>query len=100
MLVSLMGSSFLSEVDHTSILRTGLSTRYRCALDWLRALGSCPREAGWSAATLCPGPNRRFRQYSTMSAMEDKPDGRETRPALPHLTRSGHLRAKVTLSRF
>src|SRR5213594_4280454 len=53
-----MGSSVLSEVDDTSILRTGLSTGYWRPLNWLRPPGSCPRAAGWSAATLCPGPKR------------------------------------------
>src|SRR5262249_47963453 len=53
-----MESSILSEVDDTSILRTGLSTCYWCPLDWLRPLGSCPRAAGWSAATLCIGTFR------------------------------------------
>src|SRR6267142_3528196 len=53
-----MGSSVLSEVDDTSILRTGLSTCYWRPLNWLRPLGSCPRAAGWSAATLCIGPSR------------------------------------------
>src|SRR5437867_3434771 len=32
-----MGSSVLSEVDDTSILRTGLSTRYCRSLNWLPA---------------------------------------------------------------
>ena len=36
-LVSLMGSSFLSEVCDTSILRAGLSTHYWGPLSWLRA---------------------------------------------------------------
>ena len=53
--VPLMGNSILSEVDVTSILRTGLSTCYWLSLNWLRPLGSCPRAAGWSAATLCFG---------------------------------------------
>jgi hypothetical protein len=30
-----------------------LPPRYRCRLDW--SLGSCPRAAGWSAATSCYG---------------------------------------------
>ena len=34
MLVSLMGSSFLSEVDDTSILRTGALHRYHYPLTW------------------------------------------------------------------
>ena len=37
MLVSLMGSSFLSEVDDTSILRTGALHRYHYPLTWLSA---------------------------------------------------------------
>src|SRR6476620_11663689 len=55
-----MGSSILSEVDDTSILRTRLSTCYWLPLNWPRPLGSCPRAAGWSAATLCFGPSRHF----------------------------------------
>jgi hypothetical protein len=54
MLVSLIGSSFLSEVERPSILRTGVpfapSLFNRVAT---RPLGSCPREAGWSGATSC-----------------------------------------------
>jgi hypothetical protein len=34
-LVSLMGSSFLSELDDTSILRTGALHRYHYPLAWL-----------------------------------------------------------------
>src|SRR5262249_52418509 len=69
-LVSLMGSSVLSEVDDTSILRTGLSIGYGRPLNWLPPLGSCPRAAGWSAATLCPGPSRTLRDLRFMSAVE------------------------------
>jgi hypothetical protein len=36
-LVWLMGSSFLSEVDDTSILRTGALHRYHYPLTWLPA---------------------------------------------------------------
>jgi len=50
-----MESSILSEVDDTSILRTGLPSRYACPLNWLPASRLAPRAAGWSAATLCPG---------------------------------------------
>src|SRR5882757_7668060 len=50
-----MGNSILSEVDNTSISGRGSQTRQRCPLSWLRSLGSCPRAAGWSAATLCSG---------------------------------------------
>src|SRR5215469_13757289 len=66
-LVSLMESSFLSEVHDTSILRTGalhcyhyytLSTGYR-------PLGSCPRAAGWSAAT------SRFDPSETLACRRD-----------------------------
>jgi len=51
-----MGSSILGKVDDTSILRTRLSSGYWDPPDWLRSIGSCPRAAGWSAATLCCGP--------------------------------------------
>src|SRR6266446_2140118 len=50
-----MESSILSEVDDTSILRTGLPRRYACPLNWLPASRLLPRAAGWSAATLCFG---------------------------------------------
>src|SRR5262249_26956269 len=53
----LIESSILSEVDDTAILRTGLSTPLLLILSTgYRPLGSCPRAAGWSAATLCSGP--------------------------------------------
>ena len=55
MLVSLMGGSILCEVPETpSILRTELSSA-SAILDY-RSLDSCPRTAGWSAATLCVDP--------------------------------------------
>jgi hypothetical protein len=57
-LVSLMGSSILSEGCNTSILRTGLSSATTILSTGYRPLGSCSRAAGWSAATLCPGPSR------------------------------------------
>src|SRR6266481_7538571 len=57
-----MESSILSEVDDTSILRTELPRRYACPLNWLPASRLLPRAAGWSAATLCLGQNRRCRQ--------------------------------------
>src|SRR5580704_14093925 len=53
-----MESSILSEVDDTSILRTGLPRRYACPLNWLPASRLLPRAAGWSAATLCFGTTR------------------------------------------
>src|SRR6516165_4242649 len=53
-----MESSILSEVDDTSILRTGLPTRYGRPLNWLPASRLLPRAAGWSAATLCFGTDR------------------------------------------
>src|SRR6266404_1445425 len=53
-----MESSILSEVDDTSILRTGLPRRYACPLNWLPASRLLPRAAGWSAATLCHGTDR------------------------------------------
>src|SRR6516162_4437860 len=48
-----MESSILSEVDDTSILRTGSPRRYGCPLNWLPTSRLLPRAAGWSAATLC-----------------------------------------------
>jgi len=53
--VSLMESSILSEVDDTSILRTGSPRRYGRPLNWLPASRLLSRAAGWSAATLCFG---------------------------------------------
>ena len=50
-----MESSILSEVDDTSILRTGSPRRYGRPLNWLPASRLLPRVAGWSAATLCIG---------------------------------------------
>ena len=41
-----MGSSILSEVDDTSILRTGLSTRYWRPFGWLRASRLSPPRSG------------------------------------------------------
>src|SRR5438309_826656 len=41
-----MGSSILSEVDDTSILRTGLSTCYWHPLDWLPASRLLPPRSG------------------------------------------------------
>ena len=48
----------MSEVDDTSILRTGLPTRYGRPLNWLPPSRLLPRAAGWSAATLCFGTDR------------------------------------------
>ena len=48
-------SFVLSEVDDTSILRTGLPTPSRSPLSWLPTAPSRPRAAGWSAATSCDG---------------------------------------------
>jgi len=55
-----MESSILSEVDDTSILRTGSPRRYACPLNWLPASRLLPRAAGWSAATLCYGTKRNY----------------------------------------
>jgi hypothetical protein len=59
------GSSFLSEVDDTSILRTGALYRYHY-------LGSCSRAAGWSAATLCFGTKLRIREVRWTVVFEGK----------------------------
>jgi hypothetical protein len=45
-LVSLMGSSFLSEVRNTSILRTGALHRYHYLLTWLPASRLLPPRRG------------------------------------------------------
>ncbi|HKD76744.1 MAG TPA: hypothetical protein VKB76_14665, partial [Ktedonobacterales bacterium] len=66
---ALMGSSLLSEVDNTSILRMGLSSAMTQRTDSVslaiavlstgyRPLGSCSRAAGWSAATSCVDAHR------------------------------------------
>ena len=55
-----MESSILSEVDDTSILRTGSPRRYSRPLNWLPASRLLPRVAGWSAATLCFGASSPF----------------------------------------
>src|SRR5215470_5119222 len=74
-LVSLMGSSILSEVQRHLDSQDGapqcataiLSTDYR-------TLGSCPRAAGWSAATSCHGPQRVCRWVVPSPASEGKAD--------------------------
>src|SRR5271165_3782588 len=62
-LVSLIGRSFLSEVERPSILRTGLpvapSLSYRLAT---RPPGSHPRAAGRSGATSCHGALLTYRE--------------------------------------
>src|SRR6201984_1665664 len=73
-LVSLMESSILSEVDDPSIPRTGLPRRYACPLNWLPASRLLPRAAGWSAATLCLGTNRTNRAGMMMSDDRGKPE--------------------------
>src|SRR5271167_3289010 len=73
MLGSLMGSSILSEVYETpSILRTELSSA-SAILDY-RSLDSCPRTAGWSAATLCLGQNATCRHRNTTSGLHRRTD--------------------------
>jgi hypothetical protein len=54
--VSLMESSILSEVNDTSILRTGLSTPYRCPLDWLPASRLMPPRSGLERSDFVPWP--------------------------------------------
>src|SRR5712664_4172620 len=53
-----------------------LPPRYRCPLNRYRPLGSCPRAAGWSAATLCFGAKRPFAEWGSygMSAFDGKED--------------------------
>ena len=45
-------------MQNTSILRTGLSSATTILSADYRPLGSCPRAAGWSAATLCVDPEQ------------------------------------------
>jgi len=52
-----MESSILSEVDDTSILRTSAPGARAVLSTGYQPLTSCPRAAGWSAATLCIGQN-------------------------------------------
>src|SRR5271165_3666283 len=69
-LVSLIGRSFLSEVERPSILRTGLpvapSLSNRLAT---RLSAHAPREAGRSAATSCPGAAVAFRHRPQSGAL-------------------------------
>jgi hypothetical protein len=55
-LVLLMESSILSEVDDTSILRTVLSTCYWHALDWLPASRLTPPRSGLERSDFVPWP--------------------------------------------
>ena len=77
MLVSLMGSSFLSEVDDTSILRTGLSTCYWRPLNWLPASRLLPPRSGLERSDFVPWPIATLPQefMSAMPAKADKPEG-------------------------
>jgi len=67
---SLMGSSFLSEVDDTSILRTGALHCITISQLLTGLFALAPAQAGWSAATLCCGTFRACRGRPTMSAPE------------------------------
>jgi hypothetical protein len=60
-LVSLMGSSFLSEVDDTSILRTGALHRYHYPLTWLPASRLLPPRSGLERSDFvrCPDSDHR-----------------------------------------
>jgi len=58
------GNSILSEVDETSISGRRSQTRQHCPLSGFQPPGSCPRAAGWSAATLCPGTGRQLLRSS------------------------------------
>jgi hypothetical protein len=49
-----MESSILSEVDDTSILRTGLSTCYWCPLDWQPASRLLPPRSGLERSDFVP----------------------------------------------
>src|SRR5438445_10657424 len=51
-----MGSSILSEVDDTSILRTGLSTCYWHPLDWLPASRLLRPRSGLERSDFVPWP--------------------------------------------
>ena len=64
----------LAVLDHADNTRVDRAPRYRCPLHRYRPLGSCPRAAGWSAATSCVGPLRRNPACVFMSAVRGKPD--------------------------
>src|SRR6266446_3605516 len=74
-----MESSILSEVDDTSILRTGSPRRYGCPLNWLPASRLAPRAAGWSAATLCIGTKRNCLGAHGISGAEGRQTGLSVR---------------------
>src|SRR5262252_3450865 len=46
-----------------------LPPRYRCSLNRSRPLGSCPRAAGWSAATSCFDPNETSSEPKMLDAI-------------------------------
>jgi hypothetical protein len=53
-------------------------------------------EGGWrGAGCLLLAPTRCSRRCGMMPAMGGEADGRETRPAPPHLTRSGHRLSRL-----
>jgi len=75
-LVSLMGSSILSEVDDTSILRTGLSNCYWRPLNWLPASRLLPPRSGLERSDFVPWPIATLPQefVSAMHPKADKPE--------------------------
>src|ERR1700747_2607385 len=75
-----MESSFLIEVDNTSILRTGLSSATTILSTGYRPLGSCSRSAGWSAATSCFGPYQPSPTVVCMAAVNGGPEVADERP--------------------
>ena len=79
-----MGISILSEVDDTSILKTGLPRRYACPLNWLPASHLLPPRSGLERSDFvlwhfCANARRikdtRF-QTGTGSAKHANPNGR------------------------
>jgi len=58
-----------------------------------RPLGSCPRTAGWSAATLCVGPKRRLRDVRYTAAVRGRADIRRTGRKRPSWTQRRLLSA-------
>ena len=84
-----MGSSILSEVDDTSILRMGLSTRYRSPLGWLPASRLLPPRSGlersdfvpWHIATCCtavaddllPGDSGHWAEMAKIASVVNDP---------------------------
>ena len=91
MLVSLMGSSFLSEVDDTSILGTGALHRYHYPLTWLSTSRLLLPRSGLERSDFV------LWHFSDVTAglrsvcCWGKSGSRDCVARLPSLTRNGHF---------